>query len=235
MADANDAFQKEALAADVARGARDQLLTTLTRRVREALDGHPALLSSADAVSHVALYAARATALAAEELAAIACGARGPEITEVDPRAPLMEAIQGWRALLRTVPMTHGEPTVLLPMMRTDGRWLVRLLSLLIGQVLQRDNGRQAVHADVELGRGFIAHRLQWSGAPLPKMSPRLGMLLELPLPGIARHPTITPLDIALLVTMVQRLGGEVQRDEGGDESAIQGVTVIFPADDALP
>lgn len=227
LADANDALEREARAADAARHARDRFLTTLTQRIRETLD--------AKSSSDLAVDAARATSLAAEELAAVECGTRQPTIADMDPRAPLLDAIQEWRTRLRTVPMTRGEPTVLLPTMRTDGQWLVRLLTLLIGQVLQRDDGREAVHADVELGRGFIAHRLEWSGEPLPDLSQRVSALLETPLPGIARHPSITPLDLALLVTLVRRLGGDVQRDDVDDDITTQGATVVFPVDDVPP
>ncbi|MBL0170663.1 MAG: GAF domain-containing protein [Gemmatimonadaceae bacterium] len=227
LADANDALEREARTADADRRRRDRFLTTLTQRIRQSMD--------IDMPEGRTLEAVRATALAAEELAAVECGAHAPEISEVDPRAPLLDALQGWRARLRTVPITHGEPTVLLPTLRTDGRWLARLLTLLMGQVLQRDDGRQAIHADVELGRGFIAHRFEWSGAPLPDMSPRVSALVDTELPGMARHPSITPLDIALLVSLVRRLGGNVQCDDVRESGTSQGVTVVFPVDDLSP
>lgn len=247
LAEANAALEREARTADAARRARDHFLTTLTRRVSESLanagdEPGPDPLST--------LRAARATAAAAEELAAIECGMVEPELADVDPRTPLIDAVQSWRTALLSIPMTHGEPTVLLPTMRSDARWMTRLLSLLIGQVIQRHDGRDAIHVDVELGRGFVAHRLEWSGVPLPDLSQAVSLLVSAPAvapadaPAVdgrdpdaggdapARHPDITPLDVALLVAMVRRLGGDIQRDEPAEIGAEQGATVVFPVDD---
>lgn len=227
LADANDALEREVHSADDARRTRDSFLATLTRRVSETL-------ATIDATEDVAfaLAAARATASAAQELAAIESGERTPELSDVDPRTPLVEAMQAWRADLLSIAMTHGEPTVLLPTMRSDPAWLVRLLSLLIGQVIQRMDGRDAIHVDVELGRGFVAHRVEWSGAPLPDLTQSARVLVDINAIGAAKQPRITPLDVALLVAMVRRLGGDVQRDDPREDASEQGATVIFPVDD---
>lgn len=245
LADANAALEREARMADAARRARDHFVTTLTRRVSESL----AKAGAGPGVEPLStLRAARATAAAAEELAAIECGMVEPELADVDPRTPLIDAMQAWRTALLPIPMTHGEPTVLLPTMRSDARWMTRLLSLLIGQVIQRHDGRDAIHADVELGRGFVAHRLEWSGDPLPDLSQPVNILASAPddAPTVdghdpdagvggdapARHPDITPLDVALLVALVRRLGGDIQRDERSEPGVEQGATVVFPVDD---
>lgn len=224
LADANAALEREARASDDERRRRDRFLTSLTARGREALDGIEATGGS--------LEAARATLQAAESLAAIECGAELPRIDDVDPRDALLEAVQEWRALVRTVPITHGEPTVLLPTIRSDAAWVRRVLSLVLGQVLQRQSGPQAVHADVELGRGFVAHRLQWTGAPLPDPAQELVALLDAPLAQAPCHPRVTALDMALVVSLIRRLGGSLQRDEPGEGPGAQGVTIVFPVDD---
>lgn len=224
LAEANDAMEREVHASDDARRTRDKFLLAVTNRVSEAL------MSSSDGDDHTLLAAARATAAAAYELAAVECGESVPAISDVDPSSPLIEAVQAWRADFLSIAMTHGEPTVLLPTMRSDARWLVRVLSLLIGQAIQRHDGRQAIRADVELGRGFVAHRLEWSGKPLPDLTQTVRALVDEPLR--AKHPSITALDVALLVAMVRRMGGDVQRDEPIEGMEEQGATVIFPVDD---
>ena len=237
LAEANAALEREVRRADEARRARDLFLMTLTRCVQESLSVHG---EQDDPMS--TLRAARATAAAAEELAAIESGAAEPNLADVEPRTPLVEAVQAWRTELLATPMTHGEPTVLLPTMRSDGRWMTRLLTLLIGQVIQRHDGPNAIHADVELGRGFVAHRLEWEGEPLPDLSQPLALLSGIPAveghresdreDAPARHPDITPLDLALVVALVRRLGGDIQCDEPIEDSSQQGATVVFPVDD---
>lgn len=224
LADANAALEREARASDDERRRRDRFLTRLTARGREALDGIDASGGSLDA--------ARATLQVAELLAAIECGVEQPVIDDVDPRDALLEAVQEWRALARTVPITHGEPTVLLPTIRSDAAWVRRVLSLVLGQVLQRQSGTQPVHADVELGRGFVAHRLQWTGAALPDPSQNVVALIDTPLAQAPFHPRVTALDMALVVSLIRRLGGSLQRDEPGEGPGEQGVTIVFPVDD---
>ncbi len=224
LAEANEALEVEARASDAARHERDRFLRTLTARTREALEHE---------VKHDAIEAARAVARAAEALAGIESGALVPEITDVDPRAPLLEAVQEWRTIMRAVPITHGEPTVLLPTMRSDLAWTRRLLSLLLGQVVQVHDANRPIHVDVELGRGFVAHRVQWSGVALPDLTDGVPGLLDVRSTEAPKHPRITALDLALLVSLTRRLGGDVQRDEPDGDGAAQGVTIVFPVDDA--
>lgn len=257
LAEANEALEREARTADAARRARDQFLMAVTRRVSETLTAGdasvpqvhadpsgratPSLMSVTDVPTMLA--AARATALAAQELAAIECGESVPALMDVDPRTPLLEAVQGWRADLLSLRMTHGEPTVLLPTMRSDRAWLVRLLSLVIGQVIARHDGRDAIHVDVELGRGFVAHRLEWSGVSFPDLSQSVSALVDTPVDArgavsgesVASHPRITALDVALLVAMIRRLGGSVQRDAPREDVTLQGITLVFGVDDIDP
>jgi len=223
LAEANEALEHEAKAADRARRARDRFVTTLTTRTREALDG------GRDTERDLA--AARAVAQAAEMLAGVESGTLEPVLTDVDPRGPLLEAVHEWRTAMRAVPITHGEPTVLLPTMRSDPDWLRRLLRLLLGQVVQAHDGRDEIHVDVELGRGFLAHRLQWRGAPLPDLSQEVAELLRDGTVVEPRHPHITALDLALVVSLTRRLGGDVQRDDPDGEDMAQGVTIVFPVD----
>lgn len=223
LAEANEALEREARAADDARRARDRFLVTLTARVRETLDG--------DGDTARDLAAARAVAQAAEMLAGVESGTLEPVFADVDPRGPLLDAVHEWRAALRAVPITHGEPTVLLPTLRSDPDWLRRLLRLLLGQVVQACDAHHPIHVDVELGRGFLAHRLQWRGAPLPDLSQPVAELLNHRGVAEPRHPRITALDLALVVSLTRRLGGDLQRDEPEGEELAQGVTIVFPVD----
>lgn len=220
LAEANAALEREIRSADAARRLGEQFLTSLTARVAEAR-GETSV---------------HATAAVARELARCESGAWSPRADDVDPREPLLTALQTWRSRLREAPLTHGEPTVLLPTMRSDAAALERVLTLMAGQVLQHANGHSAIYADVELGRGFVAHRFEWSGRPLPDLSQSPLSLAASSRLESPRDPHITSLDLALVVSLVRRLGGEVQCDEwndvAADGDAAQGATLVFRLDD---
>lgn len=224
LAEANSALEHEIRAADAARRSSDEFLQALTARIAEA-QGEAAV---------------QATARVARDLAQCEGGAWTPRVDDVDPRAPLLQAMHHWRQRLREVPLTHGEPTVLLPTMRSDGEGLERLLTLMTGQVLQRADERAGVYADVELGRGFVAHRFEWVGEPLPDLTQPIAALARLTADREPRDPEITALDLAMVASLVRRLGGELQVDEwtvpdgdGSDSAgASQGATLIFRIDE---
>jgi hypothetical protein len=124
---------------------------------------------------------------------------------------------------VRTLPITLGEPTVLLPVMRTDLKWLQRLLELLIGHAVgQCSRTGSTVQADIELGRGFVAHRIAWTCAESPDQ----------------HHPMSTVFDVPLAHAIAHRLGGALRFDDGlGGEAPAAGVTersvtAVFTIDD---
>jgi hypothetical protein len=135
---------------------------------------------------------------------------------ETDPRVPLQDAVGTWRSRVRTLPFSLGEPTLLLPVMRVDARWLQRLLELLIGHAASECSDRGGVvRADVELGRGFVAHRISWQAANVPAR----------------RHPMITAFDLPLANAIATRLGGELRFDDGSGEDGERSVTAVFPVE----
>ncbi len=202
LAEANASLEREIRSADAARRRSDQFLGALLARIAEAR-GEESVQTTTRVANELAQHEREAVALTRDD---------------VDPRAPLLNVLQFWRGRLRAIALTHGEPTVLLPTMHTDGAALERLLQLLTGQVLQRATANSNIYADVELGRGFVAHRFEWNGAPMPDLSQSVGALAELPMESVPRDPSITALDLALAVALVRRLGGEVQCDEWTEE-----------------
>lgn len=217
LAEANDALEREVRLADDAQQAGHRFALGLTHHVATAF--------SRDR------DAAGPTANAARELAMLVCGEAAVAQVDMDPRQPFLEALHKWRRNVPTVSFVHAEPTVLLPTMRSDPRWIARLLSLMVGQAVQHCDRAHNVHADVELGRGFVAHRLEWFGAAMPEV-PESGTI-PLVADGVQYvHSEITTLDIALIAALVPRLGGRLQRDERDSGSAKQGVTLVFAVDD---
>ena len=246
LAEANRALEHDARVADAARRLHNRLLQRLTRQV------HVALSSGDDALSWTAgqrvdahtglvpwnlLARGRLTAEVAHTIAEIETGTRQPAITDVDARAPLLLALHAWRTLCPTATITHGEPTVLLPTIRSDAQWVERLLFLLLGQVLVLQTGAQPIHLDIELGRGFVAHRVLWFGRPLPELVADVSALVDAtdaPMTTVPLVPQTTALDLVLLVSLVRRLGGDIQRDAPSADGDEQGATVVFPVEDRV-
>ncbi len=241
LAEANRALEDEARVADMAQRSQDRLLQQLTRYVRAALAAPDHTPSDATSVGHAVsgawdmLAHARLTAEVAALIADIETGSRQPDIADVDARAPLLLALHAWRTVCPTATITHGEPTVRLPTIRSDVLWVERVLFGAIGQVLTLQTGAQPIHLDVELGRGFVAHRISWFGRPLPEPVPDARALLDAAEHAVTTVPSVpqtTALDLVLLVSMVRRLGGDIQRDAPGADGDEQGATVVFPVED---
>jgi GAF domain-containing protein len=210
-----------------------------------------------------ALERVSALASAAREAAAIERGGVMPSYGDIDPREPLLTAIAAWRLRVRPLPITVGEPTVLLPTMRSDVALLTRALNLAIGYaVCEARLAGAALHADVELGRGFVAYQLHWSHA-LPSTEPDGGIertqagaigVIGAPFdpfqalaiaakgyypeaapdgPGAPMTAT-SPLDLPLARSLARLLGGDVQRTvEEAGELATENLSLIFPLDAA--
>lgn len=218
LAEANAALEREVRVADGAQQAGNRFATALVQCITQAFSRDSA--------------AAAFTAHTAQELTALVCGGTPMDLTDIDPRQPFLEALHRWRRNMPTVSFVHAEPTVLLPTMQSDPRWMARLLSLVVGQVVQHSDGESVIHADVELGRGFIAHRLAWCGAPLPEL-PDPGTIPDVAGDVRYLHWEITNLDVALMAALVPRLGGRFQLDECDSDTAKQGVTLVFAVDDS--
>jgi GAF domain-containing protein len=212
LAEANAELESQAAEAQRAREAQMAFIDALTDNLANGLSAAIVVGSNPDD----ALTSATATACAARELVQCEQGTLGMIEGEVDPRVPLQDAVGTWRSRVRTLPISLGEPTLLLPVMRIDARWLQRLLELLIGHAASQCSDRGGVvRADVELCRGFVAHRVSWVEAESP----------------MRRHPMITPFDLPLANAIAARLGGELRFDDGTGEDGERSVTAVFPVD----
>lgn len=211
LADANAELERQSAEAQAARESQLVFLETLTGHLADGLGN----AAGGAAGAEEALACANALATAAREMVLCERGAIGMIENEIDARVPLQDAVQTWRSRIRTLPISVGEPTVQLPSMRTDSAWLQRLLELLIGYAASECATEGAVvSADVEVGRGFVAHRVSWrcGGTPLQ------------------RHSSMTVLDLPLARAIATRLGGDL-RVEDGETSDERSVTVVFPVD----
>jgi GAF domain-containing protein len=212
LAEANAELASQAAEAQRARDAQMAFIDSLTDNLASGLSAAVVVGHNADD----ALTTAAATACAARELVQCEQGTIGMIESEVDPRVPLQEAVGTWRSRVRTLPISFGEPTLLLPTMHIDARWLQRLLELLIGHAAGQCSDRGGVvRADVELGRGFVAHRISWIAAESP----------------MRRHPMLTAFDLPLANAIAARLGGELRFDDGSADDGERSVTAVFPVD----
>lgn len=213
LAEANAELERQSREAQTTREAQMLFLDTLTAHLADGLTQ----ATGNNASSDDALTAAHAIATAARELVLCQRGAIGMIENEIDARVPLQDAVQTWRSRVRTLPISIGEPTVHLPSMRTDAGWLQRLLELLIGHAASECEAEGAVvDANVDLGRGFVAHRISWRCGDTPRQ----------------RHPLMTALDLPLARAIAARLGGELRLDTAGDDGA-RSITVVFPVEGA--
>lgn len=211
LAEANAEYETQAALLVARQHTSDQFVETLTSALITALHD--------SSTRHDPLGGAAAIARAARELVALERGTVVLTESDTDPRTPLLAAVHYWRSRTRDVPILIGEPTVLLPTMRTDVAWLTRVLELVLGLAVADGATADAlVHADVELGRGFVAHRVRWRACESN---------------DDVRHvdPAMTPFDWPLAHAIARRLGGELQRDEIDVSDADRGLTLIFPMD----
>ncbi len=209
LAEANVEYEAQAALFTARQHSNEEFVETLTSALTSALHESS---TRRDPVAGAA-----AIARAARELVSIERGTVVLDESDTDPRTPLLEAVHYWRSRARDVPILIGEPTVLLPTMRTDVAWLTRLLELVLGlAIIDGATAEALVHADVELGRGFVAHRVRWRVRAAD---------------DVARHAdsAMTPFDWPLAQAIARRLGGKLQRDEVDANDADCGLTLIFP------
>jgi hypothetical protein len=184
------------------------------------------------------LAAVQALVLAAQELADLLRPGGVLDVVEVDPRTPLRDAAARWRARVPSMPLHLEEPTVMLPTMLLDARWLTRGLELAIGLALRTLRSGGSVLGRVTVGRGFLALHVRWDVAvPVPQPHPEsLLAILEDASWEVSGEPQlpagapITAVDVALLRTIVRRLGGELRVDAADQADGPQGTLVLlFP------
>lgn len=84
---------------------------------------------------------------------------------EVDPRAPMREALNRWRVRAPMLSMHLVEPTVLLPTMVTDAALLTDALELALGlAACGACTADGDVRASIRVERGWMALSLEWRG-----------------------------------------------------------------------
>lgn len=239
LAEANDELEQRARQWHEGQRARDLSDTLL-------VDALLALTDTADGRAPAdRLQAVRTLAIAAREYAEVTRSTFGLQRADVDPREALQEAVAVWRSRAPMVPVQVDEPTVILPTMRTDPRWLQRTLELTLGMgVAGAATSEGRVRAGLRLGRGFLAVQVTWDGRPLfetaadgPGIS--AGAILRLSEaalrcetgdPHAAVRGRLTALDLPLARALAGRLGGELRVD-GTEPAAARELLLVLPVD----
>jgi len=84
---------------------------------------------------------------------------------EVDPRTPMRDALDRWRARAPMLSMHLVEPTVLLPTMVTDAALLTDALELTLGlAACGACTADGDVRASIRVERGWMALSVEWRG-----------------------------------------------------------------------
>jgi GAF domain-containing protein len=205
LAEANAELERVAAVAEAARASRDRFIEGITSDIGDLLgegSGAPGSIERAAELARLTRDLVRAER-----------GELALSVSDIDPRAPLLEAVASGRLRQRTIPIVVAEPTAMLPTVRTDARWLQRLLELGIAFAATRSPVTGAnISVAVELGRGFVAHRVAWFER------------------GDGENGQ--PSELTLAQAMARHLGGEMQLERAsaadGDELTL---TLIFPVE----
>ena len=205
LADANSQLERLANDAEAARITRDRFVEKLAGDIMELLD-------EGEAPAGDVARAASITQVT-RELVQAERGQSEFVIGDVDPRTPLLDAVARARAQNPALPIVLAEPTVMLPTIRSDERWLRRLYEVVLTYATHRSNGTDvSVHVSMELGRGFVANRFVW----------------------IEADADVQRVDIELTLSraMAQHLGGEMQFERSAhDDRDELTLTLIFPTE----
>lgn len=184
------------------------------------------------------LAAVRALVAVAESWwpdATLGDGTAGGVSDDVDARAPLLAVAQRWRRLARAVPLVVREPVVRLPSVRTQERWLVRLLDLVVGRaVADALVAGGTVTADIELERGFVAYRVDWRrvAATGAATAPAAADAVTTHGPDDAMVlARCTRFDEALMQRLATRLGGHLRHESSGHDDQARSLLVVLPLD----
>lgn len=247
LADANAELERQAAsrtAAESARMASEGLVVDALLSLTRPDD-------SRDAAQRLA--AVRTLARHAREYAEVPAPGFQLETDDVDPRQPLREAVARWRTRAPTIPIQLDEPTVVLPTMRTDSGQLTRAIELAVGLgVCGAAVEGGSVQAGVQLGRGFLALAVRWTGqsmfepdvhsasarqAQLPDESMRILRVRNDALAWGAGDPfvdvrtAVTAVDLPLACALAARLGGELRIEMTGDADLTRELLLVFPVD----
>lgn len=192
------------------------------------------------------LQALHTLAVAAREYVEVTQPVFAVQPTDVDPREALLQAVAHWRTRAPMVPVQVDEPTVILPTMRTDQRWLQRTLDLVLGLAVAgaaTDGGQ--VRAGIRLGRGFLAVQVAWDGRPMFEgapggQSPRSPDILRVCPDALRWHAHdpyadarrwVSAVDLPLARALASRQGGELRIETAGAPDATREMLLVFPVD----
>lgn len=191
------------------------------------------------------LVALRTLAVAAREYVEVTQPVLDIQPTDVDPRVSLLDVVSRWRTRAPMVPVHLDEPTVILPTMRIDARWLERTLELVVGLAVAgaaTESGQ--VHVGIRLGRGFLAVQLTWDGramfeadqptvggtAPILRVCPEALRWQAHDSYAKARR-WVSAVDLPLARALAARQGGELRIDTASGAEAIREMLLVFPVD----
>ncbi len=244
LAEANAELDAQTDARRVADQAYDDMVALVLAELRR-LTG-----ASAGGDAAARLLAVHALAAAAQELHQIQRHALPLTLEELDPREPLRDAVARWRTRAPMVPVHVEEPTVVLPTVRTDRRWMGRLLELVIGVgVIGATRPSGSVRAGLRQEGGFLTLDLRWPAASAGEQE--LGATEQLsrdalriiqdaphsvlPDPYQALRGGASALDLPLGRALARLLGGELQLEMVNAPSEASGAEIacriIFPID----
>jgi GAF domain-containing protein len=236
LAEANSELEAQAsarLAAERARDASETLVVDALLSLTRPEDRRDA---------SARLAAVQALASAAHEYVEVTQPQFTCARTDVDPRTVLLEAVGRWRHRAPMVPLQLDEPTVLLPTVVSDERWLTRAVELVVGLAVcgaTMDGGRAL--AGFRLGRGFLAVQVQWTGQAVvdqpPDGSLRILRVREDVLRWDDRDPyasvrrLVTAIDLPLARAIAGRLGGELRLDPADEVEWSGSLVLVFPVE----
>jgi GAF domain-containing protein len=240
LAEANAELEEQARqwqAAQRARDASETLVVDAMLSLTDEHDGRPA----ADR-----LQAAHTLAVAAREYVEVTQPSLTLQPTDVDPRRALLEAVSLWRTRAPMVPVQVDEPTVILPTMRADSRWLPRTIDLVLGLAVAgaATEGGQA-RAGIRLGRGFLTIQLSWDGrsmfdGPSGDRQTRAADILRVCPDALRWHAHdpyadarrwVSAVDLPLARALASRQGGELRIETAGAPDVTREMLLVFPVD----
>lgn len=240
LAEANAELEQQARQWQAAQRARDASETLV-------VDAMLALTAAGDdRLAADRLQALHTLAVAAQEYVEVTQPFFAVQPADVDPREALLQAVGLWRSRAPMVPVQVDEPTVMLPTMRSDARWLQRTLELVLGLAVAgaaTDGGQ--VRAGIRLGRGFLAVQVAWDGRQMFDGAPgdqsrRPADILRVCPEALRWHAHdpyaearrwVSAVDLPLARALVSRHGGELRIDTTGAPDAVREMLLVFPVD----
>lgn len=240
LAEANAELEEQARQWQSAQRARDASETLVVDAMLSLTDEHD------DRPAADRLQAAHTLAVAAREYVEVTQPSLALQATDVDPRQALLDAVSLWRTRAPMVPVQVDEPTIILPTMRSDRRWLQRTIDLVLGLAIAgaATEGGQ-VRAGIRLGRGFLAIQLSWDGRPLFDGVPgdrqaRSADILRVSSDALrwqAHDPYaearrwVSAVDLPLARALASRQGGELRIEAAGAPDITREMLLVFPVD----